>query len=143
LLPGVPPRPLRLSPAAGRLSARAVLYSCPSPHPAALVDVEGGSIVVAPARILRTSTPGLLPEVLASDINAMPADARAWKAWPVRQVPPTERLALADALAAIERQRTSALKRVALLGELKQLVMRGVTSGSHSLTADIDSMEGN
>ncbi|MGH3924317.1 MAG: hypothetical protein ACRDTT_15885, partial [Pseudonocardiaceae bacterium] len=80
--------------------------------------------------------------VLASDINAVPAEARGWKGWPIGQVPPTERAALADALATIERQRAAALDRVALLGELTQLVMRGVTSGSLTLTADIDSGKG-
>ncbi len=132
--------------AAGRYTEVGDVVFCTSPRPAALVDVVGGSVVVAPARVLRinaTSTPGLLPEVLASDINAVPADAREWKGWRVRQVPPTERIALADALEAIERQRTYALDRVALLGELKQLVMRGVTSGSLTLTADIDSVKGN
>jgi hypothetical protein len=99
--------------------------------------------VVSPARILRINAiSGLLPEVLASDINAVPAEARDWKGWPIRQVPPTERKALADALAAIEQQRADALDRLARLGELNQLVMRGVTSGSLTLTADIDSVKG-
>jgi hypothetical protein len=132
--------------AAGRYTEVGDVVFCTSPGPAALVDVEGGSVVVAPARVLRinaASTPGLLPEVLASDINAVPADARAWRSWPVRQVPPTEWVALADALEAIERQRTYALDRVALLGELKQLVVRGVTSGSLTLTANIDFVKGN
>lgn len=100
------------------------------------MDVEGTSVVVAPARVLRitVSAPELVPAVLASDINAVPAGARAWRSWPIRQVPRAEHVALADALAAIEQERTVALERVALLAELKQLVMRGVTSGSLTLT---------
>lgn len=129
--------------AAGRYTDVGDVVFCTSPRPSAVVDVEGGSAVVAPARVLRiNATFGLLPEVLASDINAVPAEARAWQGWPVRRVPPTERTALADALATIEWQRTHALDRVALLGELKQLVMQGVTSGTLTLAADIDSVEG-
>ncbi|MGH4001362.1 MAG: hypothetical protein ACRDTJ_28325, partial [Pseudonocardiaceae bacterium] len=54
---------------AGRHTEAGDVVFCTSPRPAALVDVEGGAVVVAPARILRinpASTPGLLPEVLAS-----------------------------------------------------------------------------
>lgn len=128
--------------ASGRYTEPGDVVFCTSPHSAALVDVDGGSVVVAPARVLRISTPGLLPEVLAADINALPAEAKTWQSWPVRQVPPTEREALTAVLADIERQRISALERVAALEELKQLVTRGVTCGSLRLTADNDSMEG-
>ncbi|MGH3793833.1 MAG: hypothetical protein ACRDSP_02980 [Pseudonocardiaceae bacterium] len=128
---------------AGRYTEPGDVVFCTSPRPAALVDVEGGSVVLAPTRVLRiTPASGLLPEVLAGDINAVPAEARTWRGWTIRRVPPAERVALADALAAIERQRIHALNRVALLGELTQLVMRGVTSGSLTLTAGIDSVEG-
>lgn len=122
--------------AAGRYTEARDVVFCTSPRPAALVDVAGGSVVVAPARIVRInpSASGLLPEVLAGDINAVPADARAWHGWPVRHVPPTERTALADALATIDRQRTEALNRLAQLAELKDLITRGVTRGSLTLT---------
>ncbi|MGH8921741.1 MAG: hypothetical protein ACRD0H_25950, partial [Actinomycetes bacterium] len=82
---------------AGRYTEAGDVVFRTSPRPAALVDDEGGSVVLAPARILRISTPGLVPEVLASDINVMPAHARAWRGWPLRQVPPAEHTALADA----------------------------------------------
>ncbi|MGH3768017.1 MAG: hypothetical protein ACRDTX_23195 [Pseudonocardiaceae bacterium] len=119
----------------GRYTEAGDVVFCTSPRPAALVDADGGSVVVAPARILRgtPSASGLLPEVLASDINALPAQARAWQSWPVRQMPPTERTALADALAAIERQRTDALERLARLAELQELVTQGATNGSLTL----------
>lgn len=119
----------------GRYTEPGDVVFCTSPCPAAVVDVEGGSIVVAPARILRiNATSGLLPEVLASDINAVPAEAREWKGWPVRQVPPTEEKALVDALAAIEHERAVALERAALLEELTHLLTQAVTSQSVTLT---------
>ncbi|MGH3789179.1 MAG: hypothetical protein ACRDRG_22085 [Pseudonocardiaceae bacterium] len=130
---------------AGRYTEVGDVVFCTSPRPAALVDVDGGAVVVAPARVLRinpASTPMLLPEVLASDINAIPVGARAWKGWQIRQVSPGERAALADALTAIEGQRADAQDRVALLGELKELLLRGATSGSLTLATDIDSEKG-
>jgi hypothetical protein len=132
--------------AAGRYTEPGDVVFCTSPRPAALVDVEGGSVVVAPARVLRidaTSRHMLLPEVLASDINAVPVMARAWRSWLVRRVPSNERVALADALTAIERHRTHALDRLALLDELKQLVMRGVANGSLTLTTETGCVKGN
>lgn len=120
---------------AGRYTEPGDVVFCTSPRPAAVVDVDGGSVVVAPTRILRiNATSGLLPEVLASDINAVPAGAREWKGWPVRQVPPTEEKALCDALAAIEHERTVALERVALLEELTHLLTHAVTTQSVTLT---------
>lgn len=130
---------------AGRYTEPGDVVFCTSPRPAALVDAEGGSVVVAPAQILRitpASAPGLLPDVLAADINAVPTEARAWRGWTVRQVSTTERVALAEVLTTVQGQRTHALDRVALLDELTQLVMRGVTSGSLTLTAGIDSVKG-
>ncbi|MEJ7629965.1 MAG: hypothetical protein WKF54_10280 [Nocardioidaceae bacterium] len=117
---------------------------CTSPRPCALVDADGGAVVVAPARVLRinpASSGGLVPEVLAGDVNAMPAEARAWRNWPIRRVPTTQRAVLIDALADLERQRTQALDRLALVEELTHLVTRGVASGSLALTTDIDPME--
>ncbi|MPZ67196.1 MAG: hypothetical protein GEU83_17385 [Pseudonocardiaceae bacterium] len=125
----------------GRYTEPGDIVFCTAPRPAALVDVEGGSIAVAPARVLRidaTSPGGLLPEVLAADINAEPAVARGWRGWPARPVPATERDAVSAALSAVARQRTDARERLALLDELEQLVVRGVARGSLSLTTHPD-----
>jgi len=117
-----------------------------SPRPAVLVDVDGGSVAASPARVLRihaTSPGGLLSDVLAADINAAPAGAKAWRGWSIRRVPATERDALTTVLATLARQRAGARERLALLDELDHLVVRGVTSGSlrfvrSHLTADPD-----
>ncbi|PZS40251.1 MAG: hypothetical protein DLM62_03875, partial [Pseudonocardiales bacterium] len=54
----------------GRYTEPGDVVFCTSPRPAALVDVAGGSVVMSPARILRiNAASGLLPAVLASDIN--------------------------------------------------------------------------
>lgn len=51
--------------------------------PSAWVDREGSSVVLAPVRTLRPRDPGVLAEVLRSDITA--ERARNWKTWQVRR----------------------------------------------------------
>jgi hypothetical protein len=131
---------------AGRYTEPGDVVFCTSPRPAALVDVDGGSVVISPARVLRihaTASGGLLADVLAADINAAPAGAKAWRGWPIRRVPATERDALTTVLAVLGRQRVDARERLALLDELEHLVVRGVASGSLHLTdSDTHRLEG-
>jgi hypothetical protein len=129
---------------AGRLTAPDDVVFCTSPRPAALVDVDGGSAVAWPARVLRVDPAApLLPAVLAADINALPAQARTWRLWPIRRVPVTERAALIDALSAVQQERTRTLDRLATLNELTQLITTGVTAGSLTVTIDHRIVEGN
>ena len=131
---------------AGRYTEPGDVVFCTSPRPAALVDVDGGSVVISPARVLcihATASGGLLADVLAADINAAPAGAKAWRGWPIRRVPATERDALTTVLAVLGRQRVDARERLALLDELEHLVVRGVASGSLHLTdSDTHRLEG-
>lgn len=129
----------------GRYTERGDVIFCTSPRPTARVDTEGGSVVVAPARVLRvdaTAPGGLLPEVLAADINAAPPAARTWRSWPVRRVPPTELAALSGALAALARERSAVRSRLELLDEVQELLIRGIATGSLSLTPDNRTEEG-
>ena len=103
------------------------------PHPAAMVDREGTSVVLFPARILRISADdpnGLLSEVLAADITALPPGHRRWQRWPLRQVHHRQSRALADALASVRLEQERAHERLAHLDELTSLLMAGVTAGS-------------
>jgi len=131
---------------AGRYTEPGDVVFCTSPRPAALVDVDGGSVVISPARVLRVharAPNGLLPDVLAADVNAAPAGANAWRGWPIRRVPATERDALTTVLATLSRQRAVARERLALLDQLEHLVVRGVASGSlHFTDPDTHRWEG-
>ena len=103
------------------------------PHPASMVDREGTSVVLFPARILRISADdpnGLLSEVLAADITALPPGHRRWQRWPLRQVHHRQSRALADALASVRLEQERAHERLAHLDELTSLLMAGVTAGS-------------
>jgi len=120
----------------GRLTQPGDVVFCTSPRPAAVVDHQGGAVVVFPARILRISAVdprGLHPDILAADINAQPAMAKDWRNWRLRTVPENQRHPLTGALAGIEHARRQAAQRLAWLDELGTLIRDGVSGGSLSL----------
>jgi hypothetical protein len=122
---------------AGRVTEPGDVIFCTAPSPAAIVDEEGTSVVLFPARILRIDSGnpnGLLSAVLTADIAALPAGDRRWRRWRPRQVPDAQRTALADALASVRLERESARRRLQQLDELADLVMAGVTAGTLTLS---------
>lgn len=122
---------------AGRVTEPGDVVFCTSPQPRAIVDVDGTSVVVYPARILRINVDnphGLLSAVLAADINATPVAHRVWRRWSLRQVPSSQRGALAEALAEIRTQQERASERLARLDELISLLMNGATSDGFTVS---------
>lgn len=119
---------------AGRLTLPGDVVFCTSPRAVARVDIEGGSVVLSPARVLRSSdvdrADRVVPEVLAADINAVPARETQWRFWQVRRTPKDQAQPLVESLLAIERERAAAKSRLAQLDELADLVTDGVTSRS-------------
>src|SRR5690625_205390 len=74
-----------------------------TPRPAARVDVQGGSTVAYPARILRISpTARLGPHTLAQTITRLPDDAREWKSWHIPLCDAADKPGLESTLAAVE-----------------------------------------
>ncbi|TQM63816.1 hypothetical protein [Humibacillus xanthopallidus] len=121
---------------------------CTTPRIAAIVDHDGGSVVVSPARVARISRhpdhgwPPLLPDVLASDINAIgtPEESGAtrrpdWRRWPIRRVPSQQRDHLAATLTALERERQELRTRLDEVEALAAAVTEGVTAGALTITA--------
>lgn len=100
---------------------------CTAPHPAALVDETGGSVVAFPARIARVArTAPILPQVLAADITSAAPTAKSLRAWTIRQIPDDERARLDIILRDLRLHRTQLLERVNYLDELTDLVTQGV-----------------
>lgn len=99
-----------------------------SPRPRAVVDTRGGSLVAAPARVLRCVRTGLVPAVLVADVEAQNSTARAWRAWRIRQVPPEQSDALATALDQIAAHAAAARDRLAMLDRLSAVLVEGATS---------------
>src|SRR5699024_5272818 len=85
-----------------------------TPRPAARVDVQGGSTVAYPARILRISpTARVGPHTLAHTITRLPDDAREWKSWHIPLCDAADQPGLETTLAnvdALERELTARLR---------------------------------
>ena len=121
----------------GRLTQPGDVVFCTSPRPAARVDTQGGSAVVFPARVLRIDAGdpgGLLPDVVAADINALPAADKSWRQWRLRRVPEAQRTRLAESLARLQHGQELARERLKRLEELATLITDGVAGGSLTLT---------
>lgn len=120
----------------GRVTEPGDVVFCTTPRPAAIVDVEGTSVVAYPARIMRINRNdpnGLLAEVIAADIVAAPSTDKQWKAWTLRRSPSDQRSDLSRALSAIRSKQDAARAQLLRLDELSALLIAGITEGSISL----------
>jgi len=124
----------------GRLTEPGDVVFCTSPRPAAMVDAEGGAVVVFPARILRIDRGdpgGLVPDVVAADISSRPAADKSWRNWRLRRAPEVQRQPLSHALARLQHEQAEARQRLNQLEELATLITDGVAGGSLTLTDPI------
>lgn len=123
----------------GRVTEPGDVVFATSPRPCAMVDTEGTSVVAYPARILRINSAhpdGLLSEVIAADITALPETDTRWRRWNVRRVHVDQQAALGAALLTVRAQRQRAQQRLARLDNLTELLMTGVTGGAFTVTHD-------
>ena len=100
-------------------------------QPQAVVDAEGASVVLYPARILRikeSDSAGLVAELLATDIPQQ--SSRDWKRWVVRRVVHTERAGLAATLRSVAAEREAAAERMRMLTALEETIAGGVVAGT-------------
>ncbi|WP_142122220.1 hypothetical protein [Arthrobacter sp. SLBN-122] len=122
---------------AGRLTEAGDIVFCTSPRPVAMVDADGGAVVVFPARILRIDQGdpgGLLPAIVARNINTLnPAD-KSWRGWQLRRTGEAQRQPLTDALHRLQHEQAQARERLKQLEELVTLITDGVADGSLTLT---------
>ncbi len=126
--------------AAVQLTRPGDVIFCTSPTVAARLDRDGGSLVAAPARILRVMkslgrTGSVLPSVLASDITAVAPQSKTFRLWPVRLVPPGQATAVSAALYALDDERARLAERLARLDDLSRCLIDGVTSGGLQVAA--------
>ncbi|WP_082979250.1 hypothetical protein [Arthrobacter sp. B6] len=125
---------------AGRLTEPGDVVFCTSPRPVAMIDAEGGAVVVFPARILRIDRGdpgGLLPAVVVADINRLKAADKSWQNWRLRRTSEVERGPLTKALESLQHEQAQARQRLERLEELATLITDGVAGGSLTLTDPI------
>ena len=113
-----------------RLTRPGDVVFCTSPRPAAWADWRGGSVVVAPAKVLRIAAPELIPAVLADDINRCPPTAKAFRSWTFRVVGPSLAVPLAAALHRQAEHCDVLQNRLLELDQLRAALIAGVTSGA-------------
>jgi hypothetical protein len=103
----------------------------PTPH--AVLDADGGTLVLAPARVLRVrpSAP-LVPAAVAARINA--ATSSNWHAWALAVVAEPTRDALGEALANLGAERARLVAELAALDTLTADLTTAVESRQLSLT---------
>ena len=124
----------------GRLTEPGDVVFCTSPRPAAMVDHEGGAVFVFPARILRIDDGdprGLVPDVVAADINSFPGADKTWRSWRLRRTPDAQRQPLVQVLAVLQHEQHEARRRLERLEELATLFTDGVADKSLTLTHPI------
>ena len=105
-----------------------------SPRPAAVVCRDPGAVVAFPARILRVLGSELVPELVASLINALPATDKRWRGWAFPRADHTAYEALTDLLRAIEDERADLATRHTQLDELTHLLTAGPARGTLTIS---------
>lgn len=129
---------------AGRYTEPGDVVFCTSPAMGAVVDVEGFTVVAAPARVLRldrTHEPGLIADVVARDLRTASPTAR-WRSWAVRLAPASQAAALEATLAVVGRHRADAQARLRALSDLAATLTDGVVTGALVIPPPIPPQEG-
>lgn len=105
------------------------------PAPAAMIDTDGGSLVLAPARVLRLR-PGapLVARAIVARINA--ATTATWRTWTLRTVPEPDRAALGEALSHLAEERARLVADLAALDTLTNRLTTAVESRQLRITKE-------
>ena len=119
-----------------RLTAPGDVVFRTSPSPRAWVDPDGSKVVVHPARVLRIDSAdpaGLVPELIAADVNRATGGAGSWRRWTLRRVAPRVSAPLRSALADLAMRRDELARRIEALDAYSELLTAGVVAGVISL----------
>jgi hypothetical protein len=100
-------------------------------RPAAIVDVDGGSLVAAPSRILRLSDNAPIgPHALAGMINNVVPPQSEWETWPVPILPSSQAKTLDAALADASNHLAQLHRREQATKDLTIHLIQGVAAGA-------------
>jgi len=108
-----------------------------TPRPAAFVDAAGGSVVAAPARVLRLGKEAPVgPHLLAWTVNRQPASAREWRAWRIPIPAPPEQARLEMALLEVVHLRDELRQRLDAATALANELIVGVAAAAVTLAPE-------
>ncbi|TAM66866.1 MAG: hypothetical protein EPN48_14345 [Microbacteriaceae bacterium] len=122
-----------------RLTAAGDVVFRTAPTPRAWVDPDGSKVVVHPARVLRIDQAdpgGLVPELIAADVERSPGGAGSWRRWNLRRVPPLVSAPLRAALTDLANRRGALARRIEALDTYAELLAAGVVFGTVTLSDD-------
>jgi hypothetical protein len=123
----------RLYPRAIRTEPGDVIF-LERPHPVAIVDTNGGSLVSSPSRVLRLSpSAGIGPHALAAVINGELRVGTEWETWAVPELRDGESERLESALIDAHGFETRVQRRLEAVHELTRALVEGVAAGSVTL----------
>lgn len=131
-------------PRAARTQPGDVVFA-PGPHGGAWVDQDGGSVVEAPARMLRLAPDDgrphrAVPHVLAADLAGV--STAEWRATAIRLVPADVAPTLTTTLATVQADRDAALARAARLTGLIDTLADDACAGGLTVMLDHATTEG-
>lgn len=131
---------VRLYPRAARTEPGDLVF-VERPRPMARVDLNGGSLVASPSRILRLDRAvGIGPHAVAAIINQLPDEAHEWQAWNIPILDAAEADLLEAALIAAADYAAGLRRRLSAALDLTKALIDGVAAGA--VTLRTEEMEG-
>ncbi|CAM2786381.1 hypothetical protein RHDE110596_01215 [Prescottella defluvii] len=126
----------------GRYTEPGDIVFCTSPSFGVIVDVEGSSVAMWPARILRiadSAASGLIPELVARHLQSRGVGAKppgairsgsAWKTWEIPRVQADQVGVVTAALADLRERRAAARRLLHTIDDLTITLVDGVAHGA-------------
>lgn len=112
------------------------------PHPSALVDALGNSLVASPSKILRlSSTAGIGPHAVAAIINQQPPEANEWQAWAIPLLDPADAEQLEKALTAAAEHEHKVRRRLEAMLAMQNALIDGVAAGAVTLAGQPETVQ--
>ncbi|WP_287001929.1 MULTISPECIES: hypothetical protein [Gordonia] len=140
----LPDRPFRLDPfdaaqryPRARRTEPGDIVLVEKPAPRAVIDTAGGSLVAAPAKILRIHRKALFgPHTIAAIINTRCAPGSEWRTWCVPEFTADEAARLETALTEVADYQRAVEQKAAAAKDLVGALIDGIAEGEISLDAD-------
>lgn len=138
----------------GRYTEPGDIVFCTSPAFGVTVDVEGSSVVLAPARVMRIADPvtsGLIPDLIARHLSARGLGKRTagairsgdgWRTWEIPRVPPDLAAGVAAALAELRQRRSAAARLLTDIDRLTDALVDGVAHGALTVAEGTETDKG-